>query len=146
VNVVVDTNIVFSALLSPKGAISDLLFNSAGILDFYSPTFLLEELENHHQKLLNLSRFSEEDLSYLKRMVLKKIELIDLALVSDSIWKAAMDMTNPIDEFDAPFVALSLALESTLWTGDKKLLMGLRQQEVDWVLNTANLKEIRDKH
>jgi predicted nucleic acid-binding protein len=60
---VVDTNIIFSALLSPNGTISDLLLNSDNF-DFYSPTFLLEELENHKAKLLKLSGYSEKDLEF----------------------------------------------------------------------------------
>lgn len=143
--VVVDTNIVFSALLTPNGAISDILLNSTGIFDFYTPTFLLEELGHHHQKLLKLSAFSEQELSFMKRMVLKKIEFIELELVSDPFWKTAIKMTSPIDEFDTPFVALSLALGASLWTSDKKLVKGLRLQDADWVVNTANLKVIRDR-
>lgn len=54
-------------------------------------------------------------------------------------------MTTPIDEFDTPFVALSLALGASLWTSDKKLVKGLRLQDADWVVNTANLKVIRDR-
>ena len=44
--IVVDTNIIFSGLLSSNGKISDLLLNSADIFDFYSPSYLLDELEN----------------------------------------------------------------------------------------------------
>lgn len=43
--IIVDTNIIFSRLLSPNGTISDLLLNSSRILEFYSPTNLLDELE-----------------------------------------------------------------------------------------------------
>ncbi|AKP52155.1 PIN domain-containing protein [Cyclobacterium amurskyense] len=143
--VVVDTKIVFSALLTPNGSISDILLNSSGTFDFFTPTFLLEELAHHHQKLLKLSAYSEQDLSFMKRMVLKKIEFIDLELISDLFWKKAIKMTTPIDEFDAPFVALSLALGASLWTGDKKLAKGLRLQKIDWAVNTADLEVIRDR-
>ena len=44
--IVVDSNIIFSGILNAKGTISDLLLNSQHI-DFCSPSFLLEELENH---------------------------------------------------------------------------------------------------
>ncbi|MGB1283352.1 MAG: hypothetical protein ACPG44_02700 [Polaribacter sp.] len=42
-----DTNIIFSGLLSQNGTISDLLLDSSEVFDFYSPTFVLEELKNH---------------------------------------------------------------------------------------------------
>jgi len=45
-NVVVDTNILFSAILSPKGKIHDLLLNSEREFNFYAPSFLIEEMTN----------------------------------------------------------------------------------------------------
>jgi len=39
-------------------------------------------------------------------------------------------LTKNVDEFDTPFVALSLELASPLWTGDKKLIKGLKQKEL----------------
>jgi len=75
VKIIVDTNIIFSGLLSPNGIISDLLLNSFGVFDFYSPAYVLDELENHRTKLLKLSSFSEKELDYLQFTVLKRIEL-----------------------------------------------------------------------
>lgn len=60
--IVVDTNIIFSAILSPGGTISDVLLNSSNIFDFYAPDLLAEELARHHKKLFKLSGFSEQEL------------------------------------------------------------------------------------
>lgn len=70
--IVVDTNIVFSGILSQKGKISDLLLNSAEVFEFYSPVSLIEELDNHHKKLIQLSGLLENELGFLKRLILKK--------------------------------------------------------------------------
>lgn len=69
---VVDTNIVFSGILNPEGTISDLLLNSSDNFEFFSPTAIIEELEKHNKKLLNISGYSQKDLNFLKRIVLKK--------------------------------------------------------------------------
>lgn len=71
--IVVDTNIIFSGLLSPNGKISDLLLNSSGKFDFYSPTYVLDELKVHRRKLLKISGFTEIELEFLKRNILKKL-------------------------------------------------------------------------
>ncbi len=55
--IIVDTNIIFSGLLNPNGKIGDLLLNSENTFEFFSPTFILNELENHHQKLIKISNF-----------------------------------------------------------------------------------------
>lgn len=142
--IVVDTNIIFSGLLSPNGKISDLLLNSSDKFDFYSPTYLLDELENHKLKLLKISGFFENELEFMKRNIFKKIEFIDLEYISDSIWVKAIELTKKVDEYDAPFVALALELESAIWTGDKKLAMRLKNKGIDWVLTTDSIAQLRD--
>ncbi len=76
-------------------------------------------------------------------MILKKVDLINLESLQQATWDKAITLTKNVDEFDAPFVALCLELSSPLWTGDKKLAKGLKQQGVDWVLTTEAIKEIR---
>ena len=45
--------------------------------------------------------------------------------IRQTTWEKAIELTKNIDEFDTPFVTLSLELGSPLWTGDKKLIKGL---------------------
>lgn len=141
---VVDTNIVFSAILNPNGTISDLLLNSFSIFEFYSPTFIIDELENKNKKLLKVSGLKQSELNFLKRHILKKIDLIDINSFTTESWKEAFNLTKNIDEFDAPFVALCLNIKAKLWTGDKILLNGLRDKGVEWIVNTDYLKAIRN--
>jgi len=144
VKLVVDTNIIFSGLLSPNGKISDLLLNSYNTFDFYSPTFVLEEFENHKEKLLKLSGYTEKELSFLQLNLFKKIDLIDLDSIRKSTFEKAYELTKNVDEFDTPFIALALELESPLWTGDKRLIKGLSKKGIDWILTTDIVSEIRD--
>lgn len=78
-------------------------------------------------------------------MLLRKIELIDLESIRTSTWEKAIELVESVDEFDAPFVALSLEMEAPLWTGDKKLIKGLKAKGVDWILDTNKATKIRDK-
>ncbi|WP_373056035.1 PIN domain-containing protein [Zunongwangia sp. H14] len=143
--IIVDTNIVFSGILNPKGDISDLLLNSSDIFQFYSPGFLLEELEKHHQKLLQISGYSETDLNFLKRLLLKKIEFIDPEIIQQSNWVKAAALTKDVDAYDIPFIALGLQLNAPLWTGDKKLMQGLKSKGYNSILYSKHLREIRDE-
>ena len=118
----------FFGLLSPNGTISDLLLNSSNVFDFYSPSYLLDELDNHIQKLLKISGLSEKELDLLQRILFKKIDLIDLESIRDSTWEKAIELAKDVDEFDAPFLALALERESPLWTGDKKLIADWRRE------------------
>jgi predicted nucleic acid-binding protein len=59
---VVDTNILFSAVLNTQGKIGDLLMNSQGIFQFCACDTLRAELAKHRSKLLELSQLSEAQL------------------------------------------------------------------------------------
>jgi predicted nucleic acid-binding protein len=142
--IVVDTNIVFSGILSPNGTICDLLLNSDDTFDFYAPTAIIDELNTHHQKLLKLSGLTEEELNFLIRTILKKIDMIDFETIPHATWVRASELTKGVDEFDMPFIALSLEMGSPLWTGDKKLVKGLKERGVDWIFNTETIKQIRN--
>jgi len=96
--------------------------------------------------LLTISGISEKDLEFVKRTLLKKIDLIDIETIRKTTWEKALELTKHVDAFDAPFVALSLELASPLWTGDKKLAKGMQQRGIDWVLDTNTIKRIRNNY
>jgi len=144
-NVVVDTNILFSAILSPKGKIHDLLLNSEREFSFFAPVFLIEDLDQHHSKLLKISGYTEDDVKFLKRTLFHHIEFIDPEIIQRESWIKGFEMTSDVDEKDTPFVALAIDLEGSLWTGDKKLIKGLRSKGVEWTLTTEELDQVRNK-
>ena len=94
--IVVDTNVIFSGILSPKSNISDVLLNSEGIFEFSAPDFMLVELEKHHSKLMRLSGYTAEELDFIKSTLLKKIDLINLEAIRTEIWNQAFELTNEI--------------------------------------------------
>ena len=143
--IIVDTNIVFSGLLSPNGNISDLLLNSSDRFDFYSPSFILDELKNHRPKLLKLTKYSENEMDFLQLTLLKRVDLIDLESIRQATWIRALELTKNVDEFDAPFVALALEMGAPLWTGDKRLLKGLNRKGIEWILTTDIITNMRNK-
>ena len=55
--IVVDTNIVFSAILNSNGEIiGDLLLNSSKSVRLYSADYLRYEISNHYDKLAQISK------------------------------------------------------------------------------------------
>ncbi|MEO1031225.1 MAG: putative toxin-antitoxin system toxin component, PIN family [Bacteroidota bacterium] len=140
--IVIDTNIVFSALLNPNSSISKIILDSLNKFDFYSPKFILEELVKHQSKILEISGYSVRDLKILQAVLFKKITLVEMEFIRESTFKKAYELTKGVDEDDTPFVALAMELESILWTGDKKLLNGLSKKGIDWVLTTDMISRI----
>jgi len=141
--VVVDTNIAFSAILNTSSLIGDLLFNSENQFSFYSPEFVEVELSKHSSKLQKTTSMNDEQLRVAVRQVFNNIYLISDEVISPDHWKAAYQLTSSIDEKDTPFIALTLSMNAVLWTGDKKLIAGLRKKGFNDILNTQELLQKR---
>ncbi len=57
--VVVDTNLIFSALIPKSSKIRDVLFETNRV--FYSPNFLISEIYKHKDKLISSSKLTETE-------------------------------------------------------------------------------------
>ncbi len=142
-NIVVDTNIVFSAVLNSLGKIGDLMMNSDSLIHFFGCDFLKEELLEHHEKLKKISNFSDAEIQVSKGLIFSKITFIDTRLLPTHTLLYAESLVENIDPDDTEHIALALHLECKLWSGDKKLRQGLREKDVFWVLNTDEMWETR---
>ncbi|MDA3816530.1 MAG: PIN domain-containing protein [Prolixibacteraceae bacterium] len=58
-SVVVDTNLIFSALIPKASKIREILFDSN--ITFYSPNFLITEIYTHKDKLQKSSRLNDSE-------------------------------------------------------------------------------------
>ena len=141
--IVVDTNIIFSALLNTNGTIGDLLFNSESIFEFYSCTYMRYEIEKHWEKLKRISKLSESNLQESKYRVYSKIHFINEELIPGNVWLEAETIVEDIDKDDSDFVALTNYLEANLWTGDKELYNGLRKKGYERAHTTSELLILR---
>jgi predicted nucleic acid-binding protein len=142
-NIVVDTNIVFSAILNANGLIGDILFNSPNKFCFVSPELMIEEITRYRTKLIKASKLNNEQFEKSLFRVLSQIELISEEIINPKNWSKAYELTRNIDEDDTPFVALSLEIDGILWTGDKKLIKGLNQKNWQSIKSSKDLQLMR---
>jgi|LakMenE22Apr09ns_1017241.scaffolds.fasta_scaffold03894_3 predicted nucleic acid-binding protein len=142
--IVVDTNIIFSALLNSDGIIGDLIFNSSKHFEFYSCSYMRFEIQKHWEKLKKISKLSDEQLEVSYAQILTKIKFINEEIIPVEIWLSSEKITKDIDIDDTDFVALTRFLKANLWTGDKVLCSGLKEIGFKKVLNTSDLLELRN--
>jgi predicted nucleic acid-binding protein len=57
--IVVDTNVVFSAILNSQSWIGQILLHSDKSVRFYSPRYLQIEIQNHIQKIKKIARIND---------------------------------------------------------------------------------------
>ncbi len=123
-SVVVDTNLIFSALVSKSSGIRDILFENS--ITFYCPNYLITEIYTHKEKLLKVSKLSQAELYLYFNGIMERINFVPLDFISTASRQKAYDLCKNVDFKDIPFVALAIELGAPIWTGDKKLKTGLR--------------------
>lgn len=138
-NLVVDTNIVISALITPHGTISKLLLQDLAGSKLVSPHFLFEEILNKYDKILKITKFTDEDFKELFYLLIKHIDFIDNDLISNENQKKAFEIVKDIDKKDLLFVALSIQTGYSLWSGDLKLINGLRSIGFNNIVETKEI-------
>lgn len=137
--IVVDSNIVFSAILNSKSRIGQIITIGARHYDFYSINLLKAEILRHKNKIQNLSGFDDIEFEATYILITSKIRFVDEIFISNSDIEKALKLTKDIDEDDTLFVALANHLKAKLWTGDKKLEKGLSEKEFYSLISTREL-------
>ncbi len=118
--IVVDSNIIFSALISTNSTHRKLLQKP---LLFLAPEYGLRELEAHLPLVIKKCakhKVSEKEVRFAFDTILSNIVFIPDDSYR-SFMKDALALMKNIDEKDSPFIALAMALDLPLWSNDKAL-------------------------
>jgi predicted nucleic acid-binding protein len=137
--IIIDTNIVFSALLNTNSRIGQLLINGNNHYDFYSPAYLRFEIFNHKSKIKSIGKLSENEFIETFNLIIRKITILNHSIIPIEIYKEAEGLCMDIDVDDTVFVAVSKYLNGTLWTGDLKLINQLEQKGYKNLITTYDL-------
>ncbi len=105
--IVVDSNIIFSALLKTHTTFGQIIFNSDGIFEFYSSHNMRTEIREHWDKLRKLSKLTEAQLEESYYALLTKITFINEELIPQKFWVESEKLLDDIDLDDIDFVALT---------------------------------------
>jgi predicted nucleic acid-binding protein len=123
-SVVVDTNLIFSALIPKASKIREIIFESN--MSFYSPNFLITEIYTHKENLLKCSKLTESEFYLYFNGIIERVKFVPVDFISKESRQKAYLLCKDVDIKDTPFIALSIDLGIPLWTGDRKLKEGLR--------------------
>lgn len=141
---VIDTNIVFSALLNKHSSIGDIILNSQNTFIFYGCESLKEEIKEHQHKIINLSQYNFKDYEEVETLVFERIEFLSESSIPYEYWKKAAELLRDIDMDDIAFVAMSIYFDIRIWTGDKQLINGLMNKGFQNLITTQELLRIRE--
>ena len=143
--VIIDTNIIFSSLLKTHTTFGQIIFNSEGIFEFYSPHYLRSEIRRHRDRIKKISKLTDQQLEESYDSLLTKITFINEEIIPQKIWEDSERITEGIDLNDTDFVALTKHLKGKLWTGDLELRNGLKKKGFKNVLTTSEIFKLWTK-
>lgn len=116
---IVDVNVVLSALV--KRGVSFKVFALNSIIRkfrFFAPDFMLSEFAKHKDRILKESGLREEVFSAIVDLIFSQIEIVPSEVFGNLVPRA-MELLK--DEKDVPYVALSLAFNCPIFSGDSDL-------------------------
>jgi len=143
VKIIVDANIVFSAILNTNGKIGDLLINSKKHFYFIAPVFLRTEIKKHYSRLSKISGLSLDQIQEAEFQIYKYISFISEEQINISTWLIAEKLVAEIDPNDIQYVAFSKHFKCKIWSGDKALIKGLAKKDFTNFITTDELFKLR---
>ena len=141
--IVVDTNIIISAILNPEGKIGELLMFSQKQFRFFAPNLVKTEITKHRLRLLQFSELSEMDFDNLRDLIFNCITFVSEEQIPFEYWHNALPIVRDVDMDDITFIVLTEFIEGKLWSGDKKLIKGIEQKGFTNYLSTEQIYRLR---
>ncbi len=133
--VVLDTNILFSALIRDSTT-RKLILEYDGT--FLFPEYIFEEAEKHKDEIFKKSGMDAEDFNELLAIILRKVNIVP-SEVLEPYRREAYEIVKDIDVNDVLFVACALAYkESIIWSNDSSL----KKQSRIKVINTSEAMKL----
>lgn len=118
IRVVVDTNIIISALLKDSSLTGRVLRSDS--CNFYYPWDGLREIDCYREYIISkrAKHVQTNSFEFALEFVLESVNIVPSEMYSSKIGQA-FDLMRERDVKDTPFLALALQLGCPLWSNDK---------------------------
>ena len=126
----IDTNILFSALLVPSSNFVAVILNESDHIFVVGETVIVELFE-HKERIVRISKLSSGDVITAYHSLLRHITIYKENLISAANWQKAIQLCQDVDPDDTAHIALTLETKGRLWTSDKRLRSGLQAKGFD---------------
>ncbi len=113
---VVDANVIFSALIAYNQTIVELFFSKE--IELIAPEYILQEIEEHKEEILEKAGYTEIDFEIIVSLLHGRIELLPFSVFENKIVDAKRVCPDPDD---IEYFALALEYKCPIWSNDKKL-------------------------
>ncbi|HIH16847.1 MAG TPA: PIN domain-containing protein [Candidatus Diapherotrites archaeon] len=134
-NIVIDSNVLFAALIKDSTT-RRLILEFDGF--FLFPSYIFDEMEKHRSELLQKSGMTAKEFETLLQLILAKVLIVPAEAFKPHA-KEALKIVGSIDPDDSAFFACALAYPgSVIWSDDKRL----KKQSKIGVLHTVEIVDL----
>lgn len=103
------------------------------------------EIRKHYIKLSKISKLDIDAIQETESLLYQNILFISEEQIKESNWKKAVELVNNVDENDVVYIAFALQFKCKVWSGDKKLIAGLKNKAFTKFFVTDDLYKIVNK-
>ncbi len=139
--IIPDSNILISALINVTGKEFRILTQSPQI-EFKAPSYLIEEILSKQDKINRVRLNKHIDPENTLSVLLQHISISNSKKMPGKIIYNAKELVSDIDIKDVLFMEFVLYFNGMLWTGDLKLLRGLKRKGFTKIITTNDLESI----
>ena len=126
---VVDANVLFSALIKDSGT-RRLFFEER--LEIYAPEYLFEEFAEHRDEIIQKAHRSEAEFWEVIGILQSKISIVPVSEFEKFMGRA-QDVSP--DKDDAVYFAVAFAIKGAIWSNDRNL----KSRHAVRILNTSEI-------
>ncbi|MEZ4987734.1 MAG: PIN domain-containing protein [Saprospiraceae bacterium] len=109
---IVDTNLLYSAILKPNNKIAKFILDSSTYgVRLIAPKYLESEIARYKVEIQKSGGYSDADFEVVKSQLFKSIIFIDDSVIPFEQWINAMRIVRDIDPDDVNFIALNNFLD-----------------------------------
>ncbi|NVM37895.1 MAG: hypothetical protein HWN81_20045 [Candidatus Lokiarchaeota archaeon] len=132
---VVDANNLFASMIK-ESLTAELLLSDK--LNLFAPEFLFDEFTKYEEYILEKTNRSKEDFAQYLNIFKEEIEIIPQNVITLFIEKVEKFTPDPKDTV---YLACALAIDSKIWSKDKRLKEG--QEEIEVITTEELINKVR---
>lgn len=104
---ILDTNIIISALMNENSIIRDILVSNK--INFFAPEFVLDEIEKHRELIQTKGNLTEMEFYFILGYLMRNVKLIKKEYFSHNL-QEAKNIMEDVDVYDSEFLALGMSI------------------------------------
>ncbi|MBI3032392.1 hypothetical protein HYY69_02865 [Candidatus Woesearchaeota archaeon] len=116
--IIVDTNIIISALIRESITRQIITHNTSQSIEFLTINFSNEEIQKYKQYILDKAKINEDEFELILGLIKQRLTIIQDSILRLKI-KEARKIMDHIDPKDTIFIAGALAIDGEIWSNDE---------------------------